>query len=512
MIKVMIVDDSDFDREKMVRFLRSSKIQEFEFHCLESAEQLDQVAQEWTPDIIILDLYLPGLGGMDLLRIQNEKLGKAQYPIIIATGTGNEATAVEAMKLGALDYIVKEGLNSFKLEAVVMRALERSLLEQKIQKQNDLISISQKRLQLAMESANMGAWEWDTQTNLIYWDNQTAQIMGIPETLVPRPFAEFIANVNPQFVVESFKRHSSVETYKEYNYVFPVVHKDGSIHWVKNYGKADESFYENGESIRFNGTSLDVTDQHLYKELQASILSVSRTDVLSLILEKELREQFVSTLSHDLRNPLAAAKMSADMLIRSSQGLPIIKSLNRIVVSLNRVDHMIQDLLDANRIGAGQSLPLSKTECDLNEIINDCLFSLRLDFGERFIFKFNDPVIGYWDKFGILRVFENLLTNAVKYGIADTEITITVQETITDIDVSFNNKSVGLTEAEQEKVFKPFHRTNSADNSNVRGWGLGLTIVKGITEAHGGTVSVSSIINEDVTFTVRLPKNHVPSL
>jgi signal transduction histidine kinase len=356
-----------------------------------------------------------------------------------------------------------------------------------------------------MESANMGSWEWDTQADLIYWDNQTAQIMGIEETLVPRPFAEFIANVNPEFVVESFKNLSAIETYQEYNYVFPVTHKDKSVHWVKNYGKADDAFLKDGKSIRFNGTSLDVTDQHLYKELQASNLSSSRTDVISLNLEKVLREQFVSTLSHDLRNPLAAAKMSTDMLIRKSPGLPIMKFLNRISVCLTRVDHMIEDLLDANRIGAGQTLPLNKSFCDLNEVITDCLFGLRLDNGDRFVFAPGAPVVGHWDKFGLLRVFENLLTNAVKYGIEGTSITIVLTESPEEVSISFNNKSLGLTEAEQEKIFKPFHRTSSADNSNVRGWGLGLTIVKGIVEAHGGSVSISSILNEDVTFTVRLP-------
>lgn len=507
MIKILIVDDSEFDREKMIRSLRASKVLKFEFKILESVDELSTLANSWNPDLIILDLYLPGLGGMDVLRHQKRNFGKAVLPIIIATGTGSESLAVEAIQLGALDYVVKEGLTSFKLEAIIIRALERVSLEKRIQKQNELISISQKRLKLAMESANMGSWEWDTRTDLIYWDNQTAQIMGISETLEPRPFSEFIAKVSPEFVVESLRSISTLESYKEYNYVFPVVHSDSSVHWVKNFGKADETQMENGKPIRFNGTCLDVTDQHLYQELQASILSTSRTDILSLNLEKGLREQFVSTLSHDLRNPLAAAKLGVDMLIRVSQGQPIIKSLNRIVVNLSRVDHMIQNLLDANRIGAGQPIPLNKSECELNEIINDCLIGLRLDHGDRFIFEPQSPISVNWDKFGIVRVFENLLTNAVKYGTPDTNITIKVIESDSEVELQFNNKSEGLTKLEQENIVKPFHRTSSADNSNVRGWGLGLTIVKGITEAHGGVVSISSVLKEDVTFVIRIPKN-----
>jgi signal transduction histidine kinase/DNA-binding response OmpR family regulator len=505
MIKIIIVDDNDFDREKLMRYLRNSKFQKYEFMDLESIDELDDKALVWKPDLIILDLHLPGSSGMDVLRSHNQKWGKVLFPIIIATGTGSESLAVEAMNLGALDYVVKEGLTPITLEAVVMRAIDKSHLQQKIINQNELISTSQKRLQLAMESANMGSWEWDTETDLIYWDPQAALIMGIEETLEPKPFVEFTKNVGREYIEDSFKRVNALESYKEYNYVFPVTHEDKSVHWVKNYGKAVVSQNADGKTTRFNGTSLDVTDQHLYKELQASILSNSRTDILSLNLEKELREQFVSSLSHDLRNPLAAAKLGTEMLMRGPHALTIQTSLERIAMNLARADHMIQDLLDANRIGAGQALPLTKVECDMTEIIGECLHGLRLEHGDRFLFSDVAPVLGTWDRFSLSRVFENLLTNAVKYGTPDTPITVTVVADEKRVRIGFNNKGPGLTKAEQEKIFKPFHRTSAADNSNVRGWGLGLTIVKGITEAHGGTVRIESVLHEDVTVTVELP-------
>ena len=488
----------------MMRAL-NSRSKTYEFKTLSTALNLEATAIAWNPDLIILDLYLPEYNGIEILRDLVGRHGSVVFPIVIATGTGSETLAVEAMKLGALDYVVKDGLTALRLEEVVTRAIQKSFLQKKILEQTKLLKLHQKRLTLAMESANMGAWEWDTVTNLIYWDSQTAKVMGITETQVARPINEFLANVQEKYRSEIFKLSALPEVYREYDYVFPVEQNGQTVRWVKNFGKADDSNLQDGKAVLFYGTCLDVTDQHLYKELQAAHLLSSRTDVLGLHVERELREQFVSTLSHDLRNPLAAAKMGTELILRSEGGKAIGKQLGRILLNLNRVDHMIQDLLDANRIGAGQAVPLNVSACDLEEAISECLEGLRLDFGERFSFNQAQKIEGYWDKFGIQRVFENLLTNAVKYGLPDSLITVSVIKSDLGVKILFHNLSQGLSITDQEKIFKPFHRTSTADNSNVRGWGLGLTIVRGITESHGGHVSVESVLGESVTFVVELP-------
>ena len=105
--------------------------------------------------------------------------------------------------------------------------------------------------------------------------------------------------------------------------------------------------------------------------------------------ERELREQFVATLSHDLRSPLTAAKMSAQILTRlGNDNLEkITKLVIRVVENIDRADQMIEDLLDANRIRAGQSLPLHLDECDLFEIAQNEVEDFTTIYGQRFVLQ-----------------------------------------------------------------------------------------------------------------------------
>ena len=104
------------------------------------------------------------------------------------------------------------------------------------------------------------------------------------------------------------------------------------------------------------------------------------------------------------------------------------------------------------------------------------------------------------------RVVQNLATNAVKYGSAETPITITLKEFEHDAQIAVHNEGNGLTQEEQAHVFDKFHRTKSAVASGRNGWGIGLTLVKGIAEAHGGSVIVESELGKGVTFIVKLPR------
>jgi signal transduction histidine kinase len=103
------------------------------------------------------------------------------------------------------------------------------------------------------------------------------------------------------------------------------------------------------------------------------------------------------------------------------------------------------------------------------------------------------------------RVIENLCTNAVKYGLADTPITITLKAEAERVQLSVHNYGPVIPKEQQSRLFEAFQRAPSAEQSGKRGWGLGLTLVRGITEAHGGSVEVASSEKEGTTFTVSLP-------
>jgi signal transduction histidine kinase len=124
---------------------------------------------------------------------------------------------------------------------------------------------------------------------------------------------------------------------------------------------------------------------------------------------------------------------------------------------------------------------------------------------------------GYWDHNYLRRALENLCTNAVKYGRDGTKILISAHAKSSRVFLSVHNDGNALTREDQDRLFVLFSRGKSAEASGKHGWGLGLTIVKGVAEAHGGTIEVASTPQAGTAFTMMLPldarsvKNSRPS-
>ncbi|MGZ3747228.1 MAG: GAF domain-containing sensor histidine kinase [Pseudobdellovibrionaceae bacterium] len=244
-------------------------------------------------------------------------------------------------------------------------------------------------------------------------------------------------------------------------------------------------------------------------------LSRSEASVTDLETERELRENFVSLLSHDLRTPLSAARISAQLIQREANITEPIRSLaSRIVSNMNRVDQMISDLLDANRIRSGEKLPLNIEPFDLVALVRRTLEELSTIHGERFVLKVPEILDGYWDKSSIRRIIENLCNNAVKYGSPDAPIILSLSQTndqMTDqVTIEVQNTGDLISPEDQKTLFQQFRRSQKAQGSGKKGWGIGLTLVRGVAEAHGGTVKVASDAQRGTVFTVTLPIDSRP--
>jgi signal transduction histidine kinase len=251
-----------------------------------------------------------------------------------------------------------------------------------------------------------------------------------------------------------------------------------------------------------------INDRKKLEEERAHLLALLKSDLEQGRSERRLRDIFVSTLSHDLRTPLSAIKSSAELILKHSVDIQRSDHILRTIVnSVNRADKMIQDLLDANRLRAGQKLPLQVDYCDLVELATNTLQELPLIHGDRFRLNRTDPISGYWDCGGLRRVFENLVNNAVKYGSPLTPITVTLEGGESMIRIMFHNEGKEIPHHEQATLFDQFRRVVDFKVGRKEGLGVGLTIVRGITEAHGGHVYVASEPNRGTTFTIELPKD-----
>lgn len=264
--------------------------------------------------------------------------------------------------------------------------------------------------------------------------------------------------------------------------------------------------YKNGTLIGFSKVVADITEQ-------GKLRHVRDEKIQELQSERALREKFVSALSHDLKNPLGAVQ-SALELIGKDTGLS--KSSSKLVElalrTLGRIDQMISDLLDANRIKAGSKISAKLAPCDLRQIVTDVKTEFEMSYGARFEIQAQEPVQGYWDAGLLRRVVENLLSNAIKYGDPSMPIGVQLKAANGRVALEVHNGGPPIPKEDQKQLFEQFHRSGSANRSGKRGWGIGLTLVRGFVEAHGGQVQVRSSDQEGTTFIVSLPSDAWPAV
>jgi len=223
--------------------------------------------------------------------------------------------------------------------------------------------------------------------------------------------------------------------------------------------------------------------------------------------ERDLREQVMSLIAHDLRGPLTAAKMSAQMIVRRPERTDTTSKLAaRVIEVMDRVDRMIQDLLDASRLRAGKELTLQFEKVKLTRVVREAYKEFSSIYGSRFVLKVpKTEVVIRGSHAELLRALENLISNAVKYGYSGTPITLGLSIDEDQVSIWVHNFGPQISPDEQANLFRPFSRTKDAEEHGVKGWGLGLTLVQGVARAHSGTATVKSSTEEGTTFSIRLP-------
>jgi signal transduction histidine kinase len=219
---------------------------------------------------------------------------------------------------------------------------------------------------------------------------------------------------------------------------------------------------------------------------------------------KDYQEHLSHSLVHDLRNPLTVAKVSADLILRHKETSEYVAGkANRILSNLSRIDLMITDLLDAGRKKAWDTLSLDFKDCDLDMILKEIVEESSLAHGNRFKYESNGMCVGQWNEDSLRRLIENLTTNAVKYGLVNTPISFKLSSDQNVATFTIHNEGNPIASEEQTLLFDKFRRSKSAERK--QGWGLGLTIAKGLVESHRGSIEVSSGPDIGTTFIVTLP-------
>lgn len=256
-----------------------------------------------------------------------------------------------------------------------------------------------------------------------------------------------------------------------------------------------------------------ILGNHLvFKQLKESQIETEeerehlKEDVKQLKSDAANREQIIALITHDLRGPISAAIFGATVLLDRMEEPEKRARIARIIKSLRRLDKMVGTLLDVGRLRAGESLRLDIAYCeDLGALIRDVVEDLETVHGERFEVKAEASVSGYWSASGIRRVIENLANNAIKYGDPKEKVVISVDTTSTLLAINVQNFGAVLTESEIVSLSTIYRQIKKDEQSTQPGWGVGLTVVRGLVEAHGGNLSIQSSKENGTTFSVKIP-------
>jgi len=259
---------------------------------------------------------------------------------------------------------------------------------------------------------------------------------------------------------------------------------------------------------------------HTAGDLQTAIELAERAAIAinNAMLYRELndavraRDEFLSIASHELNTPLTTLKLQLEMRLRRLAANDFARftpeSLTRMLLAdrrqVDRVSHLIEDMLDISRISAGQ-LRLQRESFDLAELVREVVDRLAeniAEMGGDFGVALEPPIVGEWDRFRIDQAITNLVTNALKYG-EKRPIVVTAAVRGNEALLEVEDHGIGISREDLPRIFQRFERAIGA--STVSGLGLGLYICKHIVEAHGGRIGVESEAGKGSRFSVLLP-------
>ena len=256
---------------------------------------------------------------------------------------------------------------------------------------------------------------------------------------------------------------------------------DGRYRW--HLAKGEPLKDRSGNLIAWFGTSADIEDK--MKEL-------------------EKKDEFISIASHELKTPLTSLKGYLELIGESELQEPVDSYVEKANASLNKLQHLISDLLDTSKIKEGK-LKFETTVFNISDLVKNCIENCKLIYPSfKITNQIEENILVRGNEEHLEQVLMNLVNNAVKYSLEKKEIIISIEKQDQIAKVSVTDFGIGLSSADQTKVFDRFYRVEN-NGTHTPGLGMGLYIASGIIKQHNGTLSIISELRKGSTFSFSLP-------
>ena len=485
-IKVLVVDD-----EKVIRDGCTLLLQPEGYRVVTAAngrEALDLMGAE-PVNVVLCDLKMPVMGALEVLDEASSLY--PDVPIIIITGHGTVADAVECMKKGAYDFVTKP----FRVDHLTL-SIKRALEKQRLERQARRLQEEQARnlYTLAMEQSRMytivncmadGVLVTNRNLEVVLCNPTFAQLLGLSAPLPqPGPIAVYLNDPSFLEAIKTLSTKAATEPVKCLSQ--EICH--GRVHLRA----LSAPFF--GPEEEMLGTVTIFHDVTAFKELDA------------------MKNDFVHMVAHELRSPLTAIKLQHEVILDGLAGEVTDKQrelLSRAQAKIQGLLELINESLDIAKIEAGHR-PLELMPLELGEVLREVVDLLQVKAEDQKVtLKLAvppdlPPVRA--DRRSLEEVFTNLVSNAINYSPDGGEVTVSGLSHGDYLEVRISDTGIGIEPEEIPKIFDKFYRVKHPRTRQTIGTGLGLAIVKGIVEAHRGTVEVESQLGAGSTFRVLLPR------
>lgn len=457
----------------------------------ESVEEALNIIQKHPGDvdIMLLSLELPGWSGMTLI----ETLQKTRSEILIMAMSANcGEEAIEAIHAGAYDCI-RKSFTTDRFWTKMNRVIEAFRLRRQVdiltrERQAALTGVRHEghTLLSVLNSFTYGLVVTDWQTNIVLFNEKAAHLFNLTEEkAIGRPVSV------------------CMESDELLSFFIRAMKSDGDLAKLM---AGEEPIVKTGDkTVRVH---VDPVKNKAGAVIGAVALfhDVTRVDAMDA-----LRADFLSMVSHELKSPLSSLLMQISVVLDGLAGELTSKQTDLLGKAKEKTKGMItlvNDILDYRRLKEGKSIQKIET-LNLAEILQHTVELMHMSADEKGIDMTSDiaedlPSFS-GDRGGVEAIFVNLISNAIKYTPKGGNVNVSLNKEGKGTRLMVMDTGIGIPPEDIDQIFEKFYRIKTEQTRSISGSGLGLSIVKGIVEAHGGAVHVESEVGEGTTFIVSLP-------
>ncbi|MEC4813588.1 MAG: ATP-binding protein [Scytonema sp. PMC 1069.18] len=484
--KILLIEDNPNDRLLIARELK----REFpDIHIQEALDwtELNQAFADDDFDFVITDYELNWTTGLDVLRAV--KAHNSNYPIIMFTNSGTQEVAVEAMKAGLDDYVIKSPKHFVRLAQAVRSVWDNNQIRRKA-------SELEFRLQFLLNELKVGVFRSTLNGQLLEASNGLLQLFQLNSLSEAQTFFQ------KYLALSDIERNREEQWYREVR-----VDGSGKLLWLQ----INETLVElNGKTI-IDGLVTDITEQ---KQTATALQSLNqtleqrvkeRTTRLEM-LNREL-EMFAFSVSHDLRTPIRQIDGFVSLLKQQLQSITsdetILHYLQQINELTNRAGKMIDDLLQFSRTGRAD---MHYSSVNMERLVQEAKRQVEPQLAGRNIrWQIESLPSVSGDRNQLRVVWQNLIENAVKYTRPREQAEITIGSRLGEGEAIFfvRDNGIGLDMDDAQRLFGVFQRLTNAQA--FEGTGIGLANVQRVIHRHGGRLWVEGKIDAGATFYFSLP-------